>query len=197
MAERYEILLSGFGGQGLILAGIVLAEAIGIYEGKYVAQTQSYGPEARGGRSRAGIVVSDQPIDYPKTNSIDLLLAMSQDACDTYFINLKPSGLLFVDSTFVKDVPVDDAISIPFTEIARKEIGNIMVANIVALGAISRCSNIVTVESLKKALVTKIPRETEDINLRALEAGIAAAGKFAHRYLINSLQNASKRKISI
>jgi Pyruvate/2-oxoacid:ferredoxin oxidoreductase gamma subunit len=74
-------------------------------------------PRGPGGRSRAGIVVSDQPIDYPKTNSIDLLLAMSQDACDTYFTNLKPSGLLFVDSTFVKDVPVDDAISIPFTEI--------------------------------------------------------------------------------
>jgi 2-oxoglutarate ferredoxin oxidoreductase subunit gamma len=197
VAERYEILLSGFGGQGLILAGIILAEAIGIYEGKYVAQTQSYGPEARGGKSRAGIVVSDEPIDYPKTRRIDLLLAMSQDACDTYFIHLKPSGLLFVDSGFVKDAPIDDVISIPFTEIARGEIGNVMVANIVALGAISRCSNVVSVESLKKALKAKVPRGTEDINLKALEAGIAAAKNFSHRFLIKSLRDASKRKIPI
>ncbi|MBN1931398.1 MAG: 2-oxoacid:acceptor oxidoreductase family protein [Desulfobacterales bacterium] len=178
MAERYEIRLSGFGGQGLIFAGIVLAEAIGIYEGKYVTQTQSYGPEARGGKSKAEIVVSDAPILYPKALGVDLLLAMSQNACDTYFSDLKPSGKLIVDSTFVKESPITDTIFIPFTHIARTQIGKTIVANIVALGSICRISNIVSRDSLQKALVGLAPKGTKEVNLKALNAGIKAAAKF-------------------
>src|SRR5512142_1072470 len=98
MAERYEIRLSGTGGQGLIIAGIILAEAAGIYDGKYVCQTQSYGPEARGGASKAEVVISDEEIDYPMAIKPDVLLAMSQKACDSYLFDLKPGGTLIVDS---------------------------------------------------------------------------------------------------
>lgn len=91
----------------MILMGIILAEAIGIYDGKYVAQTQSYGPEARGGSSKAEVVVSDQEIDYPKALKLDLLLAMNQKSCDDYYMDLKPKGILVVDSTFVNQVPID------------------------------------------------------------------------------------------
>ncbi len=84
--ERYEIRLSGTGGQGLIFAGIILAEAAGIHDGKYVCQTQSYGPEARGGASKAEVVISDREIDYPEAIKPDLLLAMSQKSCDAYFL---------------------------------------------------------------------------------------------------------------
>ena len=178
MDNRYEIRLSGFGGQGLIFAGIVLAEAVGIYEGKYVTQSQSYGPEARGGKSKAEVVVSDTPILYPKAIGVDLLLAMSQDACDTYFFDLKPSGKLIVDSTFVKESPITHTIFIPFTHIARTEIGKTMVANIVALGAICRISNIVSCDSLQKALAGLAPKGTEAVNLKALNAGIKAAAQF-------------------
>lgn len=90
--ERYEIRLSGSGGQGLIIAGIILAEAAGIYDGKFVCQTQSYGPEARGGASKAEVVISDEEIDYPKAIKPDLLLAMNQKSCDVYFFDLKPSA---------------------------------------------------------------------------------------------------------
>lgn len=105
MANRYEIRLSGSGGQGLIVAGIILAEAAGIHDGKYVCQTQSYGPEARGGASKAEVVISEEEIDYPKAIKPDVLLAMNQKACDAYFFDMKPDGMLVVDSTFVKQLP--------------------------------------------------------------------------------------------
>src|SRR5512135_3588438 len=115
MGSRYEIRLSGSGGQGFILMGSVLAEAIGIYEGKHVAQTQSYGPEARGGSSKAEVIVSEEEIDYPKAMKVDLLLAMNQKSCDEFYSDLKPGGLLIVDSTFVTQIPVSRAYQIPFT----------------------------------------------------------------------------------
>src|SRR5512135_1940393 len=137
MAFSYEIRLSGSGGQGLILMGIILAEAIGIYEGRFVAQTQSYGPEARGGSSKSEVIVSDEEIDYPKAMKTDLFLAMNQKSCDEYYTDLKPGGLLIVDSTFVSQLPVSKAIQIPFTRIAREKFRREMVANIVALGALT------------------------------------------------------------
>src|SRR4030065_315691 len=137
MSSRYEIRLSGSGGQGIILMGIILAEAVGIYGGEYVAQTQSYGPEARGGSSKSEVIVSDEEIDYPKAMSVDLLLAMNQKSCDEFYPDLKPEGLLIVDSTFVTQVPTPKAFQIPFTRIAREKFKREMVANIVALGALS------------------------------------------------------------
>lgn len=122
MGFRYEIRLSGSGGQGLILMGIILAEAAGIYEGRYVSQTQNYGPEARGGTSKSEVVVSDEEIDYPKAMKLDLLLAMNQRSCDEFYRDLKPEGLLIVDSTFVTQVPISTAVEIPFTRIARGEV---------------------------------------------------------------------------
>ena len=104
MLDRYEIRLSGSGGQGLVLAGIILAEAAGIYEGKNVVQTVSYGPAARGGTSRADVVISDQEIDYPKAMGVDILLAMTQMASDESISDLKPSGVLVVDSQLVGQV---------------------------------------------------------------------------------------------
>ncbi len=92
--DRFEIRLSGSGGQGIILASIILAEAAGIIEGYNVSQTQSYGPEARGGRCKAEVVISSKPIDYPKAVQLDMMLAMNQASCDAYFYDFKPNGLL-------------------------------------------------------------------------------------------------------
>jgi len=173
--ERYEIRLGGSGGQGIIMAGLVLAEAVGIYEGKYVCQTQSYGPEARGGYSKAEVVISDRPIDYPKVMKPDFLLAMNQAACDAYYLDLKPDGLLVVDSTLVTQIPTSRVIALPFTEIARKKIGKEMVANMVALGAVGYLSKRVSSRSLAKALMSKVPKRTEKMNQQALNAGLKAA----------------------
>ena len=175
MSFRYDIRLGGSGGQGLIMMGIILAEAIGVYDGKEVAQTQSYGPEARGGSSKAEVVVSDEEIDYPKAMKVDLLLTMNQKALDEYYQDLKPDGLLIVDSTFVKTVPVANAVQIPFTRIARDRFKKEMVANIVALGAISELSAIVSKKAIEAAVLARVPKGTEKLNRDALKAGMAAA----------------------
>ena len=173
--ERYEIRLSGSGGQGIIMAAIVLAEAAGVYDEKYVCQSQSYGPEARGGTSKAEVIISNQIIDYPKTIEPDLLLTMNQEACNTYFPDLKAEGLLVVDSTLVQQIPTNRVAAIPFTRIARKEIGKEMVANMVALGAVGVLSQNISLKSLEQALMARVPEGTEEINRKALHAGIEAA----------------------
>jgi 2-oxoglutarate ferredoxin oxidoreductase subunit gamma len=173
--ERYEIRLSGTGGQGLIFAGVILAEAAGIYDGKYVCQTQSYGPEARGGASKAEIVISDREIDYPKAIKPDLLLATSQKSCDAYFFDLKPAGMLIVDSTLVSQLPTTRAVAIPFTQIAREKLGKEIAANIIALGALATLSGAVSLSSLETAVMSRIERGTEDFYRKALELGIEAA----------------------
>ena len=175
MSFRYDIRLSGSGGQGLITMGIILAEAIGVYDGKEVAQTQSYGPEARGGSSKAEVVVSDEEIDYPKAVKVDLLVAMNQGALDEYYQDLKPDGMLIVDSTFVKTIPVANAIQVPFTRIARDRFKKEMVANIIALGAISEFTSIVSKKAVEAAVLARVPKGTEKLNRDALKAGMAAA----------------------
>ena len=175
--HRFEVRFSGSGGQGLITAAIIFAEAVGVYNGHYVCQTQSYGPEARGGRSKAEVVVSDEPIDYPKALKLDLLLAMNQQACDAYFYDLQPNGLLVVDSGLVEQFPTSRIIAVPFTEIARDEIGRELVANMVALGTVGVLSSLVSIENLEKALLARVPRGTEEINKKALSRGIEEANK--------------------
>ena len=175
MGSRYEIRLSGSGGQGLILIGIILAEAIGIYDGKFVAQTQSYGPEARGGSSKSEVIVSDEEIDYPKAIKLDFLLAMNQKSCDEFYPDLKPEGLLIVDSTFVTQVPTPKAFQIPFTRIAREKFNREVVANIIALGALSQLTPIVSAKAVESAVLARVPKGTEKLNRDACRAGMNAA----------------------
>jgi 2-oxoglutarate ferredoxin oxidoreductase subunit gamma len=175
MSSRYEIRLSGSGGQGLILMGIILAEAVGIYDGKYVAQTQSYGPEARGGSSKSEVIVSDEEIDYPKAIKLDLLLAMNQKSCDEFFPDLKPDGLLIVDSTFVTQLPTPKAFQIPFTRVAREKFKKEVVANIIALGALSQLTPFVSSKAVESAVLARVPKGTEKLNRDALKAGMNAA----------------------
>lgn len=175
--ERYEIRFSGSGGQGIITAAIILAEAAGVYEGRYVCQTQSYGPEARGGASKAEVVISKEVIDYPKAIKPDLLLAMNQASYDLFFSNLKPQGLLLVDAELVNQLPEGRSVAIPFTDIARRETGKELVANVVALGAVGYLSKVVSLKNLEAALMARIPKGTEAMNQRAFRAGIRAAKK--------------------
>jgi 2-oxoglutarate ferredoxin oxidoreductase subunit gamma len=174
MSNLYEIRLAGSGGQGLILAGIILAEAAGIYDGKFVCQTQSYGPEARGGASKAEVVISDAEIDYPKAIQPDVLLALNQNSLDTFMADLKTGGLLLVDADLVHEAPATGTVALPFTRIAR-DLGRAMAANIVALGALAQLTGAVSLQSLETAVLARVPKGTEDLNRQALAAGVAAA----------------------
>lgn len=170
---RKEICLSGSGGQGLILAGIILAEAAGIYDGFEVAQTQSYGPEARGGASRSEVVISDEKVDYPKIIKSDILLALTQKACDKYIENLKEDGILLVDSTDVTNIPPFEGkvYQHPITEDAIRVLGNQLVANVISLGILVQITGIVSKGALRQALQDRIPERIRDLNKRALEHG--------------------------
>ena len=143
--------------------GIVLAKAIGVYDGKHVAQTQSYGPQSRGGSSKAEIVVSDEEIDYPEAMKLDLLLAMNQISCDEYYTDLKPEGLLIADSTFVTQLPVSRAFVIPFTRIAREKLNQESTANMIAIGTLPILTGIVSPRALERAIRERLPG-AEDLN---------------------------------
>ena len=179
--DRFEIRLSGSGGQGIILASIILAEAAGIFEGYQVSQTQSYGPEARGGRCKAEVVISKKQIDYPKAMQLDMMLAMNQTSCDAYCHDFKHNGLLIIDSTLVEQVPTSRVVALPFTQIAREQAGHIMVANVVALGAIAAFTGVVSKEDLLDAVLKRAPRGTEEKNRSAVDIGYGDAMKVKKR----------------
>jgi 2-oxoglutarate ferredoxin oxidoreductase subunit gamma len=178
MKERIEMCLSGSGGQGLILAGIILAEAAGIYDGKEAVQTQSYGPEARGGASRSEVVISNDTIDYPKVIKSDILLALTQTACDKYIKNLNQDGILVADSTLVTEVPTvsNKKYLFPITETAQKIFGTKLV-NIISLGIIVGLTKVVSQEAIQKAVSSKVPVKAKEINEKALLLGFDIAKK--------------------
>jgi 2-oxoglutarate ferredoxin oxidoreductase subunit gamma len=180
VGERVEIRLAGEGGQGMILAGIILAEAAAIYDGKNAIQTQSYGPEARGGASKSEVIIGAGELDYPEVISADALVAMSQEACDKYASGLKKNGVLIVDSEKVGRVPVNNAFRIPISRIAVEKTGKTITANVVALGVVVALTKVVSRDSIKKAVLARAPKGTEEINRTALEAGFTEAERFFH-----------------
>ncbi|MCE5257265.1 MAG: 2-oxoacid:acceptor oxidoreductase family protein [Spirochaetaceae bacterium] len=173
---RVEFRLSGSGGQGLLLAGIVLAEAA-IVDGKNAVQTQSYGPEARGGSSKAEVIISDEEIDYPKATDPDYLLALTDDAYQTYG-SLMKKGTIITDSSVKLDPKMGvKTIVLPILQTAREAVGKQVVANIVALGALGGVSGIVSRQALEQSVLSRVPKGTGELNLKALAAGLALAEK--------------------
>jgi 2-oxoglutarate ferredoxin oxidoreductase subunit gamma len=169
--EKYEVRLSGSGGQGLLLAGIILAEGA-INDGKNSVQTQSYGPEARGGASKSEVIISSESIDFPKVRNCDILLALTQKSYEQYSEGLKDDGILIIDSSVTVEVTGNKKIySVPILDTAVKELGKPMVTNIVALGAIVEITKVVTKDSLEKAVLDRVPKGTEELNKKALSLG--------------------------
>ncbi len=179
MINQHEIRLSGSGGQGLILGGIILAEAA-ILDGNNAIQSQSYGPEARGGASKSEVIISQQEILYPKVEKPTLLLTLTDIAYRKYIHSIREDGILLADSHVV--VPEEEetpyqVIQVPILATAAEEIGKSMVANIVALGVIQELTQVVTKESLESAVLNRVPRGTEELNKKALQAGYEQAMK--------------------
>jgi 2-oxoglutarate ferredoxin oxidoreductase subunit gamma len=170
---KKEIRIAGRGGQGIIFAAIVLAEAVGVYENKYVCQSQSYGPEARGGASKADIIISDQPIYFPKTQKLDVLACLSKMAIEEYLEDLKETGILIIDSFYCGNFKKEELkiYAFPFSLIAKEKLGRELYANIILLGTISRFTEIVDIESLKKVISKRTPPHLLANNQKALMLG--------------------------
>jgi len=170
--DRLELRLTGSGGQGLILAGIIFGEAA-IIDGRNAVQSQSYGPEARGGASRSELILSDGEIDFPEVIVPDVLLTMTQQSCDKFVPEVKPGGVVLVDSTLVSEIPETEArvYQYPITKIAIEEFNNKMVANVIALGILVRITGLVSYEAIGKAVMARVPVHAKELNMKALQRG--------------------------
>jgi 2-oxoglutarate ferredoxin oxidoreductase subunit gamma len=178
---RIEVRLAGAGGQGIILAGLILAEAASRGEGRQVAMSQSYGPEARGGSSRAEVVISDAAIDYPLCLAPDVLVALSQEAADVYGSDLSPHGLTIIDRDLVETTGWDKVTALPFTAVAKDKVGRTGVANIVALGALAELTGLIGRRALDAALDRRAPAGSRELNRQALAQGVRLAREFAKK----------------
>jgi len=170
---RTEIRFAGFGGQGIIRSGLILSMAACIYSDKNAVQTQSYGPESRGGSCKSEVVIADEEIDFPKIDDPDIVVIMSQEAYHKYVNTVKKDAIILVDPDKVthRDDPSDTKIyDIPATKIA-EEMGKTIIANVVMIGAVTVITNIVTPEAMKKAVLRNVPKGTEKLNMAAFEKG--------------------------
>jgi 2-oxoglutarate ferredoxin oxidoreductase subunit gamma len=174
---RVEVRFAGFGGQGIIKSGIIVAAAASIHGGKNAVQTQSYGPESRGGACKSEVVISEEEVDFPKVTEPDILVVMSQHAYNEFTENMKPGGTVILDPDMIpreKEMKDAKVFRIPATKIA-EELGRKIVANIVMLGAFAALTNVLNKEAIKESIKTNIPKGTEQLNLAAFEKGFEYA----------------------
>jgi 2-oxoglutarate ferredoxin oxidoreductase subunit gamma len=177
MSEIIQVCLSGFGGQGIILAGLLLGQA-GVIDGRYVSGSSSYGAQARGSECRSEIVFSDHPIDYPHLIEVDHLIAMSQKTYDPYSKEVKEdSGFILYDHGTVtpKENLKVKQVGFPATEYSVKKLKNKQMANIVLLGAFVEITKLVSLKAIKKAICTHVSERFKEINLKALQLGMELA----------------------
>jgi 2-oxoglutarate ferredoxin oxidoreductase subunit gamma len=169
-----EIRIAGFGGQGVVLAGMVIGNAATLHDNKFVTLTQSFGPEARGTTCSVQLIVSPEPILYPYLTQPDILVVMSQDANEKYGRDIKPGGLLLYEEDLILPAKLNSATrnyGIPATRMA-EELGRKMVLNMVMVGFVTAVAEIVTPEAARGAIKTSVPRGTESLNLSAFEKGL-------------------------
>jgi 2-oxoglutarate ferredoxin oxidoreductase subunit gamma len=171
---RKEIRISGFGGQGVVLAGYILGKGLAIYEGLEAVMTQSYGPEARGGASSANLVVSDELIDYPFVQNPDILVTLSQGAYSKYRQEVKSGALIIIDEELVIPLDGDENFSIPATRLA-EELGRRVVANVVMLGFFTAVTGLIHRQYMEKAIETSVKLKTVPLNLQAFATGFEYA----------------------
>jgi 2-oxoglutarate ferredoxin oxidoreductase subunit gamma len=170
--NRVEIRMSGLGGQGVVLAGQILGRAA-VHHGKNAAQTQSYGAEARGTTAKSEVIISDGKIGFPAIRKCDALIVMNQEAADKNAKDLKADGILLIDSSNVKKIPKTNAkiFKIPATQIAEVSFGQKIYANMIMLGALTQIMNIVSEESMEKAIRDTVPEESVAVNIQAYKRG--------------------------
>lgn len=172
---RQEIRLAGFGGQGVILAGVILGEAA-VLDGKEAVQTQSYGPESRGGAARSEVVIDKGEIDYPRVIAPDIMIALSQPGFDAYNKDVKADGVIIVDEDLVDMEKVPEGLKAkmygaPFSKTA-DELGNRIITNIIMLGAITAVTKVVSEENMLEAIKARVPKKFLDLNVQGFKKGL-------------------------
>jgi 2-oxoglutarate ferredoxin oxidoreductase subunit gamma len=167
---RKEIRISGFGGQGVVLAGYILGKGLAIYDSYEAVMTQSYGPEARGGASSANLVLSDEPIDYPFVQQADFLVALSQEGYTRYRSTIKPGALILIEEDLVIPDQDDLVFLIPATRLA-EELGRRVVTNVVMLGFFTAITGLIGRQAMELAIQTSVKAKTVPLNLKAFAAG--------------------------
>ena len=168
-----QIKTGGLGGQGVILAGMIVGRGAAICDSKHATLTQSFGPEARGSACGASIVVSDEPVEYPYVTRPDILIVMSQEACNRFTPSMAPDGILFYESDIVHPENVGEGIrryGVPATRIA-EELKRRMVANIVMIGFFAALTDLLSPQALRDSVQASVPPGTEDLNLEAFDRG--------------------------
>ncbi len=180
--DRIKIRIAGSGGHGVILASIILAEAAAIHDRRNVCQTQSYGPEARGGNCKAEVVISNKQIDYPMAKNLDILMCYNQASLDQYFMDLKCTGILIVNSDSCKQIPISNAYEIPMLSLTRDKVGKMQAMNVLSLGAFAAITEVVSAKAIKAAVMARAPKGTEEINLKALDIGLKEGAKAIRKH---------------
>ena len=168
-----EIRISGFGGQGVILAAAVIGKAAAIFQGEYATMTQSFGPEARGGSSSAQVILSTDPILYPYVTQPDILVVMSQEACTRFAPQLKPGGILITEQDLVRidRIPAGVRVfGVPATRLA-EELGRRVVLNVVMVGFFGAVTHLLDPDALRKAVADSVPPALQKLNLQAFDKG--------------------------
>ncbi len=184
-----QIIITGFGGQGIVLAGKILGQAAALGDHMESTLIQSYGPESRGGACSAQVIISDAPISYPYVRSADILAAMSQGGYDKYIGMLKPDGILILDQDLVAPKGFNrEFVAIPSTRMA-EEMGRKMMANIIMIGCITAVTGAVTLEAARKTVAESVPKGTEDMNIKAFTKG--------HDYGLSVLKSRQKKAAGI
>lgn len=179
---KKEIRICGFGGQGVILAGFIIGKAASVFMDFNAVQSQSYGPEARGGAARSEIIISDEKIGYPRPTGVDVLVAMSQESFDTYRDDIDDDTIIIVDPDLVKKHNIGRPLyKIPAQKIA-EELGNKIVTNIVMVGAFTSIFGLLKSDAVKESVIDSVPKKFTDLNTKAFERGLEA-GKNAVKEL--------------
>ncbi|MBP2133209.1 2-oxoglutarate ferredoxin oxidoreductase subunit gamma [Methanomicrobium sp. W14] len=168
---RHEILFSGFGGQGIILSAVILGRAAAIYDKKFAVQTQVYGPEARGGASMSAVVIDDEEILYPEVSKPDIFVIMSQQGFEKYGSGASDDAFMLYDSDLVFSNPGCRNLSVPATKEAKRLTGRVIVANIIMIGSLVSATGVVSREAIEMAVMDSVPKGTEQLNMKALNAG--------------------------
>ena len=174
---RQEIRFSGLGGQGIITAAVILGRAAALYGGKHVVQTQSYGPEARGGASASAVIISDEPIHYPKVTDPHIYAIMSEEAFKKYGANAAKDAIMLIDPGYVTSRPDCTCYMVPATAVAKERLGKPVFANVIMLGGLLEATGIISYEALEHAVLDSVPKGTEENNKKALSIGMEVVRK--------------------